>query len=88
MRKKNYKMTLKDWKRQLVNKDDREDGVLKVWNNNINGTFLIVGEAMSERGEVYDVEYSTDDFENRHIIKSFKSKPQAFKYAKAYMRKH
>lgn len=68
-------MALKDWKKSKEDKWKKQDIYLSIKNYN-------------EKYQIFVVHSNTDLLYDYNSIKSFNTKPQALKYAKAYMRKH
>jgi len=69
-------MALKDWKKAGENKWVRKNDELQLITN--------FNRSMKIEGYTIDIYI----FDSRHIIKNFKTKPQALAYAKRYMRKN
>ena len=73
-------MTLKDWKKEY-------NGKLVINYKNKYGDSL---QVIKEYLDIYDSDTQRvwKIFDNTKMIKHFKTKSQALKFAKAYMRKH
>jgi len=69
-------MALKDWKKAKGN----------VWINEKNNSIIDFGKGIFQYKEKYILNIFKDN--KRIVNKSFKTRLQALKYAKAYMKKH
>ncbi len=82
-------MALKDWRKSRA-KGPTMKGTFHIrWNKKNTKEFLIINKYMGKREDKYHVLLYDKKRQFEDIWdKSFKTKQQALKYAKAYMRKH
>jgi len=83
-------MATKDWKKKLDNvrknsyAKDAEIGEIRYVNSKNNGTIIVFIDTVSK---LFPTTVHTYWFDG-HKLKHFKTKSQALKFARAYMRKH
>lgn len=80
-------MALKDWKKVTF-----DDGSFKYINKKRNGTLHIGNSLFSKQPdvsvEIDIIRVGGVNLPKTHIYKEFKTKPQALRFAKSYMRSH